>query len=88
MEAKRQIEIFSAGCVLCQEAEEMVRGLACEHCQVTMRDMRDPDAAARARELGVTQVPAVAVDGRLAPCCMGQRLDQAALRAAGVGQPL
>lgn len=66
----------------------MVRGLICGHCQVTLRDMHDPAAAARAKELGVTQVPAVVIDGRLASCCAGQGLDEATLRAAGVGRPL
>lgn len=88
MSAKRQIEIFSAGCVLCQEAEEMVRGLACPDCEIKVRNLNDLEAAARAKELGVTAVPAVAVDGQLAACCLGQRLDEATLRAAGVGQPL
>jgi glutaredoxin 3 len=32
-------------------------------------------------------VPAVVIDGKLADCCAGRGLDEATLRAAGLGQP-
>jgi len=72
MTDKRQVEIFSAGCPLCRQAEDMVRSLAGEDCQVVVRDMHQPQHAARAQQLGVRTVPAVAVDGKLAPCCAGR----------------
>ncbi len=53
-----------------------------------MLDMTDRAVAARARQVGVRTVPAVVVDGRLADCCAGRGPDEAALRAAGLGQPL
>ncbi len=48
-------------------------------------DMHDPDVARRAAELGIRSVPAVVVDGKLAQCCAGGGVDEASLRAAGVG---
>ena len=48
----------------------------------------DPQVATRATELGVSSVPAVAVDGVLAGCCAGRGPDEATLREVGLGQPL
>ncbi|MBI4389505.1 MAG: thioredoxin family protein [Nitrospinae bacterium] len=88
MNARRKIEIFSAGCPVCEETIEKVRGLVCPSCEVEVLNMREAGAAARARELKVRSVPAVAVDGALAECCAGRGPDEKALRAAGVGKPL
>ena len=88
MARRRRVEIFSAGCSVCTEAVELVRRLACDSCEVVVLDMADRAVAARAREVGVRSLPAVAVDGRLADCCVGRGLDEAALRAAGLGQPI
>lgn len=86
MTDKRQIEIFSAGCPVCQETIELVNDMACPSCEITIHDMNDLAAAARAKELGVGSVPAVAVNGALASCCAERGVDEEALRTAGVGQ--
>jgi glutaredoxin 3 len=88
MSIKRKIDIFSAGCPLCQEAIEQVNRLACPSCEVTVLDTRDPSVANRAKALGVRAVPAVVVDGNLAPCCAGRGPTKSELHAAGVGQPI
>ncbi len=87
MTSKRKIEIFSAGCPVCDETIELVNRLACPSCEVTLLDMRDERVASRARTLGVRSVPAVVVNGRLADCC-ARSIDEHTLRAAGVGQSL
>lgn len=88
MPKKRSVEVFSAGCEICDEALKLVQEIACASCEVVVRDVRDLQIAARAKALGVRSVPAVVVDGRLADCCAGRGLDEGALRAAGVGQAL
>lgn len=88
MTSRRKIEVFSAGCPICQEAIEMVNRLACQSCEVSILDMRDSDVARRAKELDIRSVPAVVIDGKLADCCAGRGPDEATLRAAGLGQPL
>lgn len=88
MATKRQIEVFSAGCPVCQETVDLVNQIACPSCEVTILDMKDQAVAARARTLGIESVPAVAIDGQLADCCTGRGVDEATLRRAGVGQPL
>jgi glutaredoxin 3 len=88
MSARRKVEIFSAGCGVCDDAIELVRSIACPSCDVEVLDMRQDEVAARARELGIRSVPAVVVDGALADCCSGRGVDEEALRRAGVGAPL
>lgn len=87
MSDKRKIEIFSAGCGLCEETIEMVHQMACSNCEVSILDMKDANVAARAKELGVRSLPAVAVNGVLASCCAGRGVTEDALRIAGIGQP-
>ena len=84
----RKIEVFSAGCPLCKETEELVSKLACPTCEITVVNMHDIQGATRARELGVKSVPAVAINGKLADCCAGRGPVEATLRGAGVGQSI
>ncbi len=88
MTDKRTIEVFSAGCAVCDDAVARVKALACPSCAITVLDMKDPVVAQRAKDLGVRSVPAVAINGVLADCCAGRGLDDAALKAAGLGTPL
>lgn len=88
MAEKRKVEIFSSGCMICNKAVEMVKGLTCESCDVTVLDMSDPEVVKRAEELGIQSVPAVVVDNKLVDCCSGKGLDEETLRASGIGQPL
>lgn len=88
MTTKRKIEVFSAGCQVCNEAVEQVKQLACPSCEVQVLDMQDPTVAARAKTLGIRSLPAVAVNGQLADCCAGRGLDENKLKAAGIGRPL
>jgi len=84
MPAKRKIEVFSAGCAACQETIEVIRRAACPSCDVTIQDMRDAEVA---KGLGIRSIPAVVIDGKLAACCAGRGVDEAVLRAAGLGRP-
>ena len=85
---KRTVDIYSAGCPICEEAIATVRQIACDSCEVTILKVTDPTIAARARGLGIRSVPAVVVDGRLAACCDGRGVEISALRSAGIGQLL
>ncbi len=85
--AKRQIEVFSAGCGACKETIDLINQIACPSCEITVHDMHDAGVAKRAKALGIRSVPAVAVDGKLADCCAGRGPTEASLRQAGVGQP-
>jgi len=88
MADKRKIEVFSARCPACDETVQLVERLACPSCDVAVLDMHNQNVASRAKSLGVQTVPAVVIDGKLADCCSGRGPDEAALRSAGLGQPV
>lgn len=85
--AKRQVEVFSAGCGACQETINLINQIACPSCEITVHDMQDASVASRAKALGIRSVPAVVINGKLADCCTGRGPNEAALRQAGLGQP-
>ena len=87
MSEKRQIEIFSAGCPLCQDTVDLVNSIACASCEISVLDMNDSKVAVLAKQLGVGSVPAVAVNGILAECCTRRNVDENTLRKAGIGEP-
>ena len=86
METKRKIEVFTAGCPVCEEAVALVNRVACPSCEVEVLDMRDRTVAERAKRYGVKHVPAVVVNGKLAECCQSQGVTEQDLRTAGVGK--
>lgn len=84
---KRIIEVFVAGCPVCEDAVKTVRALICPSCDLRILNMRtDKKAQAKARKYKVTRVPSVVVDGKLAACCRGG-VDEGTLRRLGVGSP-
>lgn len=84
--AKKKVEVFSAGCSVCDDAVKLVQSIACPSCEVAVLDMKDIKVAERAKSLGATRVPAAAVDGKLAECCTSGAINEASLRASGIGQ--
>ena len=84
MNQNRKIEIFSAGCAVCEETLELVQQISCPSFEVSILDMKEEQVALRAKELGIRSVPAVAIDGQLAECCSGRGPDERTLRAMGL----
>jgi DNA-binding transcriptional MerR regulator len=86
MTGKRQVEVFTAGCPLCDPVVELVQRIACDNCEVTVYNLSaDADAAERAKALNVHRVPTVLVNGQPADCCQFGPVTEAGLRAAGIG---
>ena len=87
---KQRVDVFTAGCPLCQDAVRLVTSLACPSCEVQVYDLREGCATNECREkaarYGITALPAVLVNGTLLDCCRRGPIDAAMLRAAGVGQ--
>lgn len=85
-----KIEVFIAGCPLCDEAVRTVKETACPNCTVTVYDLREGcetnECREKAAEYGISRVPAVVVDGKLCSCCEGSKVNANDLRAAGVGR--
>jgi glutaredoxin 3 len=84
--AVRKIEIFSAGCAVCDEAVAQVKAAACPSCEVSVVKMSDTRIAARAKSLGIRSLPAVVIDGKLASCCTNGGINLDVLRSAGLGR--
>ncbi len=85
---KRKVEVFSAGCPLCQETVEVVKQMACPSCEIRVLDLHNPEVAQRARELGIRRAPAIAINERLVACCQQEGPSELALKEAGLGIPL
>lgn len=88
MKTKRQIEVFSAGCPVCEETIALVNRIVCSSCEVTVLNTNNSEVAARAGRLGIRSIPAVVINGKLADCCAGRGPDESTLRAAGIGQSI
>ena len=88
MATTRKIEVFSAGCTVCEDTIALINSIACPSCEVEILDMQKPEVSKKAKRYGIRSVPAVVVDGRLADCCAGRGPDEGQLRAAGIGQPI
>jgi glutaredoxin len=82
----RRVEVFTAGCPVCDETVQMVQRIACDACEVEHLNLSDEKTAQRAKALGIRSIPAIAVDGELASCCVGRGVDEEVLLNFGVGQ--
>ncbi len=85
MNNKRKVEIFSAGCGVCDETVQLVKQIACDSCEVKVLDMQQEDVAKRAKKYGIKAVPSVVIDGKIASCCANQDSNVESLRAEGLG---
>lgn len=87
---RRKVEVFTAGCPICDDTVRLVKTLACPSCELQIFDLREGCATDECREkskqYGITAVPAVAVNGVLLDCCRREPLTADRLRAAGIGQ--
>jgi glutaredoxin len=89
---RRLIEVFTAGCPLCEGAERLVKATACKDCEVVVYDLNKScdtgECLEKVKAYGINRVPAVVVDGHLAECCSVGPVTVEGLKAAGVGSPL
>jgi glutaredoxin 3 len=86
--AKRKVEVFTAGCPVCTDLVDLVKGTACPDCEVTIYDLNRGQGLEEAKRYDVNAVPSVVVEGKLLDCCKRTHPMEHDLRAAGIGQPL
>lgn len=64
------IEVFTAGCHLCNETLEIVQKAKCEECTVTEYNIREKCESEiclkKADKCGIKAVPTIVVDGKIA----------------------
>lgn len=89
---KRQIEVFIAGCPVCDPVVKLVKEMACSSCEVTIYNLvkqcDTKECVDKMMKYDITSLPSVAVNGELLSCCKGQRISKEALAAAGIGQTI
>ena len=61
----REIEIFTSGCEVCELAVSQVRRMTRKNGRVTVRLLGAPGTHERAQTLGISQFPAVVLDGEV-----------------------
>ncbi len=91
MENKRVIEVFTAGCSVCQPTVDMIKSMACTSCEVIVYDLSDTCETKvcqeKVKEYGIKSLPAVAVNGVLLDCCQNKGVSVDKLKKAGLGEP-
>jgi hypothetical protein len=89
--ARRRVEVFTAGCLICEEAVHLVQSRSCRNCEIQVYDLREGcatnECGAKAARYGITAVPTVVVEGVMLECCRREPVSAAVLAAAGIGQP-
>lgn len=89
---KRQIELFTAGCPVCEPVVKMVNEMACDSCEVTVYNLVEQcDSKVcidKMKEYNITSLPAVAVNGKLLSCCQNRGVSKEELVAAGIGKAI
>ena len=75
MSKQHKIEIYSAGCPLCQSVVQKVKEKYGDSSDVLINNVNDKSVASQAKDLGVSSVPAIVVDGKLADCCIRNDID-------------
>lgn len=66
MSAKKKIEVFTAGCPLCNETLELVKNAVTDcGCEVIERRCSGDEQCNEAKQYGVKAMPTVVVDGRI-----------------------
>lgn len=83
---KRKIEVFTAGCPICEEQVEKIKEASCPNCEIEVLNVNSSEAAlARSRKYGIKSIPSVVIDGVLADCCSNRGIDLNVLKSMGLG---
>ncbi|WP_445736746.1 thioredoxin family protein [Mariniflexile sp.] len=86
---KRQIEIFTAGCPVCEPVVQLVKETAGNDCEITLHNLSEQCESkicvSKMNEYGVNRLPAIAVNGKLLDCCKNVEITKDALVHAGIG---
>jgi thioredoxin family protein len=86
---KRQIEIFTAGCPVCEPVVQLVKETADKNCEIIIHNLSEQCESkicvSKMELYGVKRLPAIAVDGKLLNCCENVAITKSDLVNAGIG---
>jgi hypothetical protein len=87
---KRKIEVFTAGCSVCEPVVELVKSMACSSCEVVIYNLSQlcdtKECLEKVKDYGIKALPAIAVNGELLNCCQNKGVSVEELKNAGIGQ--
>ena len=85
---QRTIEIFTAGCPLCEPVVQLVKETACDNCEVIVfnlaKQSKEKTGIDKIKVYGINRVPSIVVNGKLLDCCEGA-ITKEDLLSAGIG---
>lgn len=88
--SKTKVEVFTGGCPVCNDTVNLVNELACPNCAVTIYDLSKTcetrECLVKVKSYGISSVPTVVVNGKIASCCEHEKPSREALLAAGIGR--
>jgi len=78
----KRIEVFTAGCPLCEPVVEMAKRVAGNEHEIAIQDMNTDAGLKAAVRHEIKTVPALVVDGAVLGCCKNTGPQEAELTAA------
>ncbi len=85
---KKQIEIFTAGCPVCEPVVQLVKETANNQHEITIHNLssqcESKICVQKMEEYGVKRLPAIAVNGQLIGCCKNVAITKEDLLNAGI----
>ena len=89
---KRKVEVFTAGCPVCDPVVSLVRETACPSCDVVIYNLAEEfdnlEIMNKLKSYGVNRIPSIAVNGKLLSCCSDNEITKQDLVDAGIGRPV
>lgn len=83
----RKIEIYTAGCPICDEQITRIREVACSNCDIEVLNVKDNSIALeKSKTYGINSLPSVVIDGVLAQCCSNRGINIDILKTLGLGK--
>lgn len=85
---KKKVEVFTAGCSVCNLVVDLIKNNASDSCDVVIYDLikqcESKECLSKVAEYGIKAIPAVAVNGQLLNCCKSTGISKEELVKAGV----
>ena len=83
---KRIIEVFTAGCQVCEPTVELVKKMACDSCEVVIYDLNQGcdtnECREKAKQYSITRLPVIVVNGKVLDCCKSSGFSEQILKAS------
>jgi hypothetical protein len=90
---KQKIEVFTAGCPVCQPVIELVKSLENEEFnEITVYDLvkngETTECVSKLEEYGIKRLPAIAINGQLLDSCKNNGITKKDLIGAGLKEKI